>query len=392
MRWVALALALAGCADFEPVILDYRQALPALSELGGVVARDTGLVVAGTTAGAGRSSFAVATLGDGGRLGTPLVAGGLAEGAQVSGLVALPDGGLVAFGHGGAGVVAVQAGADGQRIATGTLGAGIVARAGIVDAAGRLVVVGQANVGDGTGDTALWAGIFRLTGTGFEVVGEDTWRVEASRSAEARAVTALADGGFLVGGVFAGPVDGQPVLLRLDADGDLATENLHPDAERTGQVGALLALADGRVLVADEAGGHGRLGVMSLAAPADWRPIELCVAGLSPVRPVSLALDADRIALAGWAGFSERRLWLVRADAALGDLQLWTPGALTASATARISTGFSNEGGLYLGSTLCTAAESTACLQAETAGPRPTVWYVDAAGAGLGAAASPECP
>ncbi|MEZ4465535.1 MAG: hypothetical protein R3F43_13930 [bacterium] len=92
MRWVAVALALAGCADFEPVILDYRQALPALSELGGVVARDTGLVVAGTTAGAERSSFAVATLGD--AVGWAAARGrGLAE-APVSGLVALPDGGL----------------------------------------------------------------------------------------------------------------------------------------------------------------------------------------------------------------------------------------------------------------------------------------------------------
>ncbi|MEZ4465534.1 MAG: hypothetical protein R3F43_13925 [bacterium] len=253
-------------------------------------------------------------------------------------------------------------------------------------------MVGQANVGDGTGDTALWAGIFRLTGTGFEVVGEDTWRVEASpdrpRPAPSRpspmaaSWSAASSRGRWTASRAAAPRrrwrpgHGEPAPRRR---ADRPGRGVAGPGRRAG--------AGGR-----RGGGHGPAGGHEPGRSRRLAPHRALRRGPVAVRPVSLALDADRIALAGWAGFSERRLWLVRADAALGDLQLWTPGALTASATARISTGFSNEGGLYLGSTLCTAAESTACLQAETAGPRPTVWYVDAAGAGLGAAASPECP
>lgn len=392
MRALWLALALVGCADFEPTLLDFQRRLPGLVELGGVAADGRGLRALGLSReGENRSQFSTFHVTDTGATGTPQAYGGAVEGFQASGLLALPDGGWLAYGHNGSAVVGLLLDADGERRQAGTLGQGATARAA-ASGGGLVAVAGQANVGDGSGDRALWAGVFRVTGDEVALVGEDTWRVDGSTAAEAWAVAARAGGGFLVGGSFAGPVDAQPVVLTLDAAGQLGDANLHPGAAETGRVGALLGLGDGRALLADEVGGQARYGVFDPANPTAFRPATACLPDLAPLRPVALALDDDRLALAGWAGFDARTLWVLRADAAGEGAQIWTLGDLTPSGTARVALGFSPVGGLFVGSTLCGAADAAACRQDETADPRPFLWHTDADGGSLGGARDPECP
>lgn len=367
---------LAACSSFEPTLLDFETTVPALREVGGLAATATGFLVVGVVPEAepAKSDYATVTVGDDGRESrVRAFAARPHSEEQVSGVLPLADGWLV-FGHSGSDVRGLRLDRTGAQIWEGVLGTGEVVRAAARSADGRqIAVVGRKHEAD---LQHLWVAVFAQESEGLALVAEFLHR-EAG-STEGFAIAPRVGGGFLVGGVRA---DEYPLLLRLDAE--LAAENLHPRADRHGRVSALLALADGRHLLAGVEADQGAFGLFDEAAPAAWSPRLFCAGSGQPTRPVALAYADGQVRIAGGLGYTRPTLWLYATDLTGESATMRTLGTLTDAGAARIGLVFSAAGGVALASTLC---DGDPCVGV------PTLWHMDPDGSGFGDVVDAECP
>lgn len=382
-----LVVGLLGACTFEPVYLDFEVALTDLDEVAGLLATPEGFVVAGVHG----------TADDGGQAQVALYSEtGEAEGhfrfdreapshARMQGAVTLPGGDVLLLGYSN-GVQGWRLGADRALRWQGPLGGGTFQRAVAVDAVGRVAVVGQSQA-DGT--YLLWAAVFEVGAEALTLRGESTWRAPEG-SAEGLAVTSTVDG-FLVGGGFVAGTGERPVLLALDAEGTLTPTNLHPAASASGRVGALVAVAGGRVIVVGDTGTRASVGVFDPKGQVPWAPVSFCISRAAFNRPVTAAAIGGHVWVAGYATYDARTLWLAEVDPANGPLQARTFGPQPAGGAERASMTVGGAGGLALAATLCGRQREGRCASDAVGENAPHLWHLDPSALQYGEPAETTC-
>jgi hypothetical protein len=388
----ALAAIVTACA-FDPRYLETERPVSEVDEIAGLVAADDGFRFAGTRVLAyeGGARVILAAGDDGRPLWTRTHAAGDHPSDRVQGLLALPDGRVLGFGYGGAGL-AFLLGADGSLRWQGPLGRGQFARAAALGAGERILLAGQVPGDDSA--PALWVAVARIEGDALQFVGESVARPGVgATSGDLLAAAARPDGGFLVGGYTSDGNAETAFLLAVDAEGRLDETNLHPDGPAPrGRVGALLALADGDLgLAGEDAAGRAFVGVR--ARSGAWRstPRPFCAGGRTPSRPVSLTeVDGD-LAVAGWSEWGRQNLFLARTATDGSPRWLRSFGPQSDAGAQRAAVLASPAGGLALVGNLCAdrGPDAARCSAGEV---EPHFWHLDPEGAPFGEPETFACP